>query len=185
MLAVCPVVLIATSLLAAPYTYNPNVPEECRIRDGLPNGSVVGGVHLLFSEPERADALDRSTIRYQRARERVQKCSLSAPVLSDDRHTGRGSDDEIDMVEHRGYASHYGDVGSGELRAMARRMTVGQGEHVNPSKQHAEHTEAQSAHNDGDPERGQNERPPRTRRYSTSVVGLLSRHRKYKCMHPL
>ena len=51
------------------------------LRDGLPNGSVVGGVHLLFSEPERADALDRSTIRYQRARERVQKCGLSAPVL--------------------------------------------------------------------------------------------------------
>lgn len=32
--------------------------------------------------------------------------------------------------------------------------------------------------------RGQNERPPPSRSYSTSAVGLLSRQRKYKCMGP-
>jgi len=31
--------------------------------------------------------------------------------------------------------------------------------------------------------KGQDERPPLARRFSTSAVGLLHRHRKYKCMH--
>lgn len=83
-------------------------------------------------------------------------------------------DHEVNIVEN-GCGSGEEETLGDELRATARRMTVGQGEHVNPSKQHAERTK-HKAHNDGDLERGQNERPPRTRRYSTSVVGLLSRH---------
>jgi len=33
----CPALLLAAALQAVPYAHNPNVPEECRVRDGLPN----------------------------------------------------------------------------------------------------------------------------------------------------
>ena len=57
-------------------------------------------------------------------------------------------------MEHERGAAGQRDACRYELRALARWITVDEGMHVNPSKQHAESPEAQSAQNDGDPENG-------------------------------
>ena len=57
-------------------------------------------------------------------------------------------------MKHGRGAAGQRDACGYELRALARWMTVDEGKHVNPSKQHAKSPEAQSAQDDGDPENG-------------------------------
>ena len=104
-----------------------------RVVDGLPDGAAVGGVHFLFGKAERADALHRSAVGRQGAREDMHESRLASAVFADDRDARCGRDDEIDMVENRGDPSDDGDVGGDELRTTARGNTVCGGEHSNPS----------------------------------------------------
>ncbi|MPM06043.1 hypothetical protein SDC9_52338 [bioreactor metagenome] len=86
--------------------------RQCRkgfgdcVCDGFSHGALVGGIHLLLRYADRADALHRSAVGGERAREHMQEGRFASSVLADDRDARNRGEGEVHMIENRGGASH-------------------------------------------------------------------------------
>ena len=113
-------------------------PRQCgegfgdRIGDGLSDSAMVGGIHLLLRQANRADSLHRATVGSERTGEHMQQGRFASSVLPDHCDARDGGEGEVDVVENAGGTSRHGDVGGDELRARARRKTMSNGVHASP-----------------------------------------------------